>query len=514
MLRVGSALAASAFLVVACSGKERPPYVGAGDPALEIPYERLPETSAAFQEQDCAVELDDYAAQCGFVTVPEAPGSAREMKLAVMRVFSNAKDVASDPIVYLNGGPGGPTLGDAEFYASTFEPLLGARDLILFDQRGTGESRPELSCTETQDDLGEALDGCFQRLSKETDLSATNSVSNAHDVDLVRAAFGYEQWNLFGISYGTRLGLTVARDYPAGVRSLIVDSVVPLEIDLVAGIGKNGQDAFELAFSACSADAECAAKYPDSMGQLRATAALWDAEPAGDLELQGADLVNVLFSLAYSPSGIEILPFLIDEVAAGKLSGLERILGRIGGGSDAFGMHLSLHCAEEVPFTDEAAVTAADEAIFPELREGLSGRKYLEYCSHWPVRKAPDSENTAVVSAIPSLVLSGEFDPITPPANAALVHASLSNSQYFNLQNQSHGASVGECGLSLVQTFLDAPNEAVPSTCLGDVPDLEFRSTAPNSAAHTIQGQLRFVTTAPSDDRLDAIVRDVVARRR
>lgn len=514
MLRVGPALAASAFLVVACSGKERPPYVPSGDPALEIPYERLPEPAATFEEQDCDVELDDYAVQCGFVTVPEAPGSERQMKLAVMRIFSNAKEVASDPVIYLNGGPGGPSLGDAEFYVSTFEPLLEVRDLILFDQRGTGDSRPELSCTETQDDLEEALDGCFERLSSKTDLSATDSVSNARDVDGVRASFGYEQWNLFGISYGTRLGLTVARDYPAGVRSLIVDSVVPLEIDLIAGIGQNGQNAFELAFSACLADAECAEKYPDSIGQLRTTAAQWDAEPAGDLELGGKDLVNVLFSLAYSPRGIEILPFLVDEVAAGKLAGLERVLGQIGTGSDAFGMHLSLHCAEEVPFTDEAIVAGADESIFPELREGLSGRTYFEYCAHWPVEKAPGSENSAVVSAIPSLVLSGEFDPVTPPANAAMVHASLSNSQYFNLENESHGASVGECGLSLVQAFLDAPNEIVPSTCLGDVPDLEFRSIAPSSAVHTIEGKLRFVTVAPSADRLDAIVRDAVARRR
>lgn len=502
-----------------CGEEERPPLADEviAERDKDFPYERLPETSDAFEEVDCRVSVKGASIQCGVVTVPASPDSDETMEIAVARVFSKSKSPEADPIVYLEGGPGAASLQSLEFLVEAFAPLLAKRDLIFVDQRGTGQSTPSLDCYDEGTDLLEMLDACYTRVSKKTTPAFTNSVANARDFEAIRRAYGYEQWNLYGISYGTRLGLTIARDFPGGVRSLVVDSVVPLQIDLVAGIGENSQKAFEVAFAACAADAACAAKYPDSMAQLREVASALEEKPAviDEVELTSRDFLKILFQLLYSPSGVSVVPLIIDRAAAGDFSLFEKIGGGGGGGGGiSFGMHLSLHCAEEVPFTSAEVIAERDATVFEELRQGFSGGYYLDYCEHWPVPAAPATENQAVTTSIPTLVFSGSFDPITPPAYAALVHEDNPGSQYFEIGNESHGASVGKCGMSLTTAFFDSPTEAVPVACLDTLGTIGFESTGVERRGGKIGSRVRFVTEAPSDDELEAIARDAERRRR
>ncbi|HSC85773.1 MAG TPA: alpha/beta fold hydrolase [Polyangiaceae bacterium] len=500
-------------LSLACSGRERPPALDddSGFGSEDIPYDRLPATSDDFEEKDCPSSITGYASQCGTLTVPEAPGSERKLRIGVRRVFSNADDVAADPVVYLNGGPGGATLSTVDFLIDTFEPLLDHRDLIFVDQRGTGSSRPLLSCTETTSDIDAALDSCFARLSESNDLSATNSAANARDHEALRLALGYESWNLLGISYGTRLGLTILRDFPDGIRSLIIDSVVPLQADLFAELGSNGQDAFERVFAACAADTDCAMSFPDSMQQLRDTTARLNETPHSDPKISGDDLVNELFSLAYAPEGVALMPWLIDAAAGDDFAAFEKLVGSSGGGSEAFGMHLSVQCAEEMPFTDAATIAAADETVYEELRSPLSGSHYVDYCAHWPVTAAPALENEAVHSSSRVLVLSGEFDPITPPSYAQMVSLDLENSQYFELPGESHGASTGDCGLSIVQAFLEDPSASLDGACALEPLPPDFKTQG--LASGGTKANVAFVRERPSDADLERIARSVSRRR-
>ncbi len=498
-----------------CSKTERAPYStddSSGTPESEIPYERLPETSEAFVESDCKHGIAPYVSQCGTVTVPEGPGSSRSIELAVRRVFSNAKTVQEDPVVYLNGGPGGSTLDQAAFYVGVFAPLLESRDLILVDQRGTGASKPSLGCSETEADPDAALDACYARLSKLTDLSNTTTVSNAADHELLRQAFGYVSWNLYGISYGTRLGLTIARDFPAGVRSLVLDSVVPLESDLIAGLAINGQTALEVAFAACLEDSACAAKYPDSMTQLLAVVNSLDATPHLDPAFDGQAFVNVLFQTMYNPEGVSLVPYLIDAASKGNYDKFSLLLQGSGAASISFGMHLSLHCAEEVPFTTPDLVAKADAQVHTEIRAALSGAKYLDYCAHWPVNVAPASENEPALSDVPTLVMSGKFDPVTPPKNALLVANELAHAQYFELSDQSHGASTGDCGMSLVRQFFDDPNVPVPVGCSGSLPPLAFQGHGARGQSSKIGGKVDFVLEEPTAAEWERLVRRVERR--
>lgn len=504
-------LGVALLVACACGPKERAPNIHSLDRGKAIPEERLPPTGERFFETRCEGRFEDYAVQCGFVLVDEGRASDRSIGVAVLRVFSNARNVRPDPVVYLEGGPGASPIASADYFVDAFAPLLAERDLIFVDQRGTGESLPRLSCG-----AEESIDGCYRELQRETDLSNYTTRTNARDVDLVRRELGYDEWNLYGISYGTRLGLTILRDFPEGVRSAVLDSVVPLEVDLLAELGPNGQAAFERVFDACLESPYCARAYPDSMTQLRAVAARMNEEPI-ELELgafDGDTFVALLFQLLYSPAAIEFVPFLIDGAARDDFSLFEEFASEFGGGGGdggfSFGMHLSVQCADEFAFSSRNAIEESDLAVHEELRGGLSGREYVGYCSSWPVEGSPALENEPVVASVPTLVFSGHFDPITPPRYGEQISASLTAARHFAVGDQSHGASVSACGLSMVNAFLDEPRREVSGDCLGETGDLVFESLRrPGFGRETFA----FRTRAPNAEELERVREDLRLRR-
>ena len=242
-----------------------------------------------FEPADCWFdEPQGQTVECGYLIVPEDranPSNDKTIQLAVARFKSDSSNPQPDPIVYLEGGPGGsPLRSYMPVFNVYFAPFLEKRDLILLDQRGTGYSQPALDCREYYDWALSVLDqdlsveeseqqgnaaslACRERLvGSGVNLAAFNSAENAADVNDLRVALGYEQLNLYGISYGTRLALTVLRDFPQGLRSVVIDSVVPLQSNLYTEIPGNGARAFELLFEACATDAACSAAYPDLRG--------------------------------------------------------------------------------------------------------------------------------------------------------------------------------------------------------------------------------------------------------
>jgi len=177
--------------------------------------------------------------RCGFILVPEDRGKpdGRNIRIRAAVFKSESATPPADPIVFLDGGPGSNTLEALQYDLEVFEPLLAERDLLLFDQRGAGSSDPPLECAELKEMfygiLGEPrtpeehraqelrdAENCRDTLSRSgADLAAYNSAENAADLEDLRLALGYAQWNLYGGSYGTKLALTAMRDFPAGIRS-------------------------------------------------------------------------------------------------------------------------------------------------------------------------------------------------------------------------------------------------------------------------------------------------------
>lgn len=501
---------------VSCKKDERPGVFVAEEeiPNPNVPHERLPEQSSAFTETVCETKVPGFVTQCGIVEVPGSPGTDRRISIAVARVFTPSNEAKDDPIVYLDGGPGGPSLASIEYLHSALRKMSFDRDFVFIDQRGVGQSVPNLQCTEGGEVL-QALDGCYERLTTGIDLDNFNSIQNARDIDLVRQAFGYDEWNLMGISYGTRLALTVMRDYPEGVRSALIDSVVPLQSDLLAEIGQNGYEAFLRAFDACAADPDCSVAYPDPLEELlELTQRLNDSpQEIGRFDLSGDDFVALSFQLLYSPSTIGLVPKMIHDAYEGDFSLFENLGTAVSSGPGiSFGMHLSLHCSEEVPFTSVEAFDSFDAAVPEVLRNALSGRVYLDYCEHWPVAPAPASENEPVVSDIPTLVVAGFFDPITPPHFAEAAAMFLENSSYFLVENESHGASLGECGVALGKSFFADPSSELDATCLASLPGLEFE--ARGISGFGVKSPIDFVTGEVSPEQVEKAKEDLRLRLR
>src|SRR4051812_36460587 len=187
----------------------------------------------------------DPAYSCGYLTVPvdHVHSAGPTLKIAVARVKAVSPNPKLDPIVYLTGGPG--VSGFIRAPGVVKKGLNADRDVIFVDQRGTLHADPFLNCPEIDTfgvaSLGlaptaartetahlAATDGCHARLrASGYNLTTFDTAQNAADIADLRTALGIKEWNIYGVSYGSDLALTILRAHPAGVRSVVVDGVVP-----------------------------------------------------------------------------------------------------------------------------------------------------------------------------------------------------------------------------------------------------------------------------------------------
>lgn len=453
------------------------------------------EPTACWMEMPEGV-VEGENAECGYLIVPEDRTSADSPTIQLAYLVLYAVDAANpDPIIYLSGGPGGNAVAELDGWLEI--PYLQDRDLILFDQRGTGYSLPTLNCPESEAGEDDATQACHDRLVSEgVNLQAYNSAENAADVADLRVALGYDEWNLYGISYGTRLALTVMRDHPEGVRSVVIDSVYPPEVNSWEQYGQNTADVFSRLFAACAADPDCGAAYPDLEQSFYATVADLNAQPAEyvgvdaetgeevDQTLSGDDLINRVFQLLYSSESIPFLPWVMSELAAGNyvaLNDLEsgatqeqgfRALRQDEDVSDSEGMNLSVECQEEVAFLNEDTALANVPTQPAELTENSIGaiQGTFSDCQIWGVQAGDAIEAQPVTSDIPTLVAAGEFDPITPAKWAQSAASHLPNSYFFLFPGGGHGViDMNQCSQDIMQAFLDDPTQEPDSSCIAEM---------------------------------------------
>jgi pimeloyl-ACP methyl ester carboxylesterase len=465
----------------------------------------------AFVEKPCAfTPAPTRPVRCGTVSVPEARDgtpTSRMVQLAVVIVKSDSPTPEPDPLVFLQGGPGG---GGTDFTATLtgrmggpLAAVLARRDVLSIDQRGTGRSLPLLDCPEAgvggmkpppmgmvMDTGAAALGRCRARLvGTGVDLNQYTTAAAADDVEDVRKALGYKQWNLLGGSYGTRLALEVVRRHPEGVRTLLLDSVAPPDVDLLGEAGPNSLRALEVVFSGCAAQAECARAYPELGKVFAQVIGGLNAMPAsllgGLLPLNGDTFLQVALLLIRSPATAAEMPEIVFQARDQRYTIVERVLLQLvmsmagGGGAAgvAMGLHMSVMCADILPFTSQQAIDMKGAAISPELRGPLlrASLGYLENCKVWNVRPSPAAVTQAVTSPVPSLVLAGSLDPATPPAWAERASKTLSASHYFELKGVSHGVFPTPCGSALLAPFLDAPGQKPAPACLATLMDVAYR---------------------------------------
>jgi pimeloyl-ACP methyl ester carboxylesterase len=442
------------------------------------------------------------AVTCGFVEAPEdhADPSGRTIRLAVALFRSAGANRGTPPLVWLDGGPGGASLDSTgtAIAGSLARALVADRDLILIDQRGTGFTLPSLACPEVVQAKYElwarrvseaeeteialrARAACRTRLAGEgINLAAYTSAQNAADVNLVRAALGYQQVSLYGVSYGTRLALTVLRDFPGIVHSIVLDSAVPVQANLYTEIYASAQRSFDTLFAACAADPACNGAYPDLSGALAETVARLDASPptvrlqrarggaSQEMVLTGDRFTSALFQALYSTRLLPTLPAVLSEARSGNFDPfVAAVRDLLMSDTVAWGMYYSVQCGEELRFTTRAEVTAARSGVRAEIASGLGGQSLFGVCALWGAKDAPLVENQPVASSVPALVLAGQFDPVTPPSWGRMVAANLSNSAFYEFPGSGHGALFsGSCPLSMTAAFLRDPTARPDASCI------------------------------------------------
>lgn len=450
-----------------------------------------------FTEIPCPADAP-AGAQCGYVTVAarydEPEGDVLQISVARVPASQPATDV---PLFFLTGGPGEIALPTYLAIA----PAFAFNDMILMDQRSVGLSEPTLQCpeydalltsTEGFDQSEEAielafntLEACGQGFAEQgVDLSLITTTETAHDVATVTQALGYDQINLFGVSYGTRLAQRVLALHPEIINAAVLDSVIPPQVDRPAETVRSVAESLSRVFEACAADEACNAAYPDleavynevyaTLNETQPTVSLTYREQSYDIPLTGDLFQAVVFNSLYAQPGIAELPSLTYAMRDGDYARLNESFGWQFVQAVATGVNFqtffAVECQGEIAFGDPAALEAVF-AEFPQWEEtlgagaGISGLQAPELCATWGAQPA-EGENDPVTFDGPVLLLAGEFDPVTPPRLLEAAAEGLSDSTVVDLAGASHAAALsGECGYNLVVSFLIDPTAELDTAC-------------------------------------------------
>lgn len=415
----------------------------------------------------------EAAARCARLALPLNPADAAsgEIDLHVAVVDALAEDAREDPLVVIAGGPGQAA---SAFYAGlqgAFEPIRRQRDIVLIDQRGTGRSTP-LDCAageglEALDVAGTlaAIRACLDGLGVDPRWFTTSLA--VADLERVRAALGYQRWNLYGVSYGTRVALHYLRRYREATRRVILDGVLPPDVPLGPEIPIHAQSALDQLLQRCARVPACARAWPRLGERFRTVLGALETAPApvevpdprsGELrsfDLQRDQLAGAIRLALYAPENAAILPPLIDAAARGDYRPIAASVLLIGAQFEeevAQALNFSIVCAEDVP-------------AWPKIDRSMLTRTFfgarqidtlLAACAFWPRGPVDADFHDPVVSDAPVMLLSGGADPITPPGYAKRAAAHLANALEVVLPELGHGMARVGCVPRSMEAFLSA----------------------------------------------------------
>jgi pimeloyl-ACP methyl ester carboxylesterase len=435
--------------------------------------------SALDRLHPCTSEEGPVDGYCGRLPVFENRDtrSGRRIELNIV-VLPSLGGGPLDPLFFLAGGPGQGAAHLAPQVREIFRQVLKERDIVLVDQRGTGKSNP-LNCrsdsnslrdaTEPDEAVIERLKTCLAGYDADVRLYTTSIAMD--DLDDVRAHLGYDRVNLYGGSYGTRAALVYLRQHGDRVRTMILDGVAPTDMRLPLFTARDAQRALDKLLADCEADASCRTAQPGLAGRVRALLARLERNPpsvrlthprtgvAEEVTVEARVVASILFGALYNPLTASLLPTLVARAEQNDFQGLFALAlaNDTGDENMSLGMQLSVICSE-----DAGRVTAEDLA-----REGANTvfagylmRGQVKACEIWPKGRVDASYYEPVVSGVPTLILSGDVDPVTPPGWGDSVAKHLTNVRHIIAPATGHGVAATACGQRLVQQFIE---RATPS---------------------------------------------------
>jgi len=419
--------------------------------------------------------LGSVPARCGTLAVPENPDdpAGRQISLAVAVVPALAAATQEPPLFVVPGGPGQSAADFYAIYAAAFGAVERSRDVVLVDQRGTGGSN-RLGCefpddfdvvAESPDVIRELSAKCRQGLTGRPQYYTTSVA--VRDLDAVRAALGYERIDLYGVSYGTRVVQHYVRRFPSRAAAVVLDGVVPPDRALGPDTPLDAQRALDLMFARCRADQACDGAFPDLARRFQALLADLGGRPrlvmladpsTGEprtVEFDRAQLAGVVRLLNYYSATTALLPLYIDRASKGDYAPIASELLLLSQNFDAqvaYGMNAAVACSEDVP-----AYVHADRARLARTYVGAEQIDELRIlCEGWPKGVVDADLFAPLHSAVPALVLSGEADPVTPPAAGARAASGFRDVLHVVLAGQGHGQLGTGCAPRVIARFLTA----------------------------------------------------------
>jgi len=420
------------------------------------------QTNPTLVLSDCSIQGFAGKAKCGTYEVYENRATQKGRKIALKIVlFPATSDKREpDPFVYFAGGPGSAATDDAAGLAQAFPRILAHHDMLFVDQRGTGGSHA-LDCklydpADLQTYLGyffplDDVRKCRAELEPNSDLKLYVTTIAADDMDDVRAALGYERLNLFGGSYGTRAALTYLKRHPQHVRTALLQGVAPMDQYMPVDFAQQTERALQGVLSECLADKTCSATFPKIKEESQAVLAQLIKGPV-EVEIQkpksdehvklklSRDLAaEAIRYMLYSPVPASRVPLIIHVAAQGNFvpltyAALQYRQNLVSTGSN--GMYLSVTCAEDLPWIKPGeGERMAENTFLGDYRL----RQQREACALWPRAEIERDYAQPVKSDVPVLILTGQWDPVTPPSNGDRVAKTLSNSLHIVVPSGGHG---------------------------------------------------------------------------
>ena len=448
--------------------------------------------------QSCAIgnRVDDgvptISAYCNDFSVPEdwSTPAGRQIVLKVAVLRADTDKPSTDLVTFLDGGPGGAATEDYATVEAGINPLRQSHQVLLVDQRGTGSSNA-LNCNDKkQEDHSpqklatidsdaaaiEAIKVCLAKLEPHANPKFYSTTDAVRDLEAVREALGSPKLDLIGVSYGTRLAQQYIGRYPDAVRSLVLDGPVPNRLMLLSEHARNLENALKAQFAQCGSSPVCAKTYGDPYvtlyrvrNSLRTHPQTVDVpDPVSfkplHLTLTADDLASVVRFYAYSPITAALLPLMLQQADHGNYGPL---LGQRKWLADDLSDHLSqgveasIICAEDA---DQLAARPEDEATIMGNRSITQTQKM---CQYWPHETRQENFHAPLVSAVPTLVLAGELDPVTPPAYGTEIIRTLSNARLLTAAGQGHSVIDVGCMPRLVSRFVETLDpRALDAECL------------------------------------------------
>lgn len=455
-------------------------------------------TSSSLDLQPCHIDNLRQEVLCGRYTVFEdrEAGSGRQIDIHLAVMPAVDEDAEPDPLVLFAGGPGQSAISLAPLVRQVFRSVNQKRDLVFIDQRGIGASHP-LACEQPDDAaliglsteeldavMRDMLAACLDALDADVTLY-TQDIAN-QDIHEILRALGYGQVNLWGASWGTRSALLYAHQFPDHVRTIVLDGALPLVNTAPLHAAADGTRALEALFADCAADVHCGAAFPDleadfqtvmdDLGEAGREVHILDAtrgEPQ-TMVLTTDRLGDALRSILYMPDLSRTLPLLIHRASRGDYRPLSGVFGTlIASSADGLtlGASLTMFCSEELARFPEAEVETEDPTGAPAPPPGRIGDAMLNNlqnaCSVWPKAPLPSIYGEDVTSNAPTLVLSGDLDPITPPSWGQVMADGLSDALHLVAPSTGHNVSPHGCAPSLIAQLVEQGSlDGIDGSCL------------------------------------------------